>query len=137
MSSCSQRMAGSWRGGTSGEPHRAEPGKWLLGRAERGQFPSWRLGSRVSTRGAREEMEVFTGPLQLRLKSLEAGLSAVIGPLFLGRQCHWGEGWVGEPGGGRLEPWAAPLPVGWTGCSVMAEVSHKSGWWVEIGGGTR
>lgn len=108
-----------------------------LGRAERGQFPSWRLGSRVSTRGAREEMEVFTGPLQLRLKSLVAGLSAVIGPLFLGRQCHWGEGWVGEPGGGRLEPWAAPLPVGWTGCSVMAEVSHKSGWWVEIGGGTR
>ena len=30
-----------------------------MGRAERGQFLSWKLGSRVSTRGAQEEMEVF------------------------------------------------------------------------------
>lgn len=116
MSSCSKRMTGFWRDDTSGEPQGAETGKWLLGRAERGQFPSWRLGPRVSTRGAQEEMEVFMGLLQLRLKSLVAGLSAVIGPLFPGRQCRWGEGWVGEPGAGRLERWAASVPVRWTGC---------------------
>ena len=139
VSSCSKRMTGFWRDDSSGKPHGAETGKWLLGRAERGQFPSWRLGPRVSTRGAQEEMEVFTGLLQLRLKSLVAGLSAVIGPLFPGRQCRWGKGMLEslEWGG-----WNAGQPLSLSGGQDVEwrqrlVTSLVGGWKLEEENGTR